>query len=304
MKTIHKVLSSSSLALVAVLAAACGDPVGNPCQSANGDFAVTYELVAKTGSAKCDALVQVGDVVGLTSFNKAGGAGQLPRYDQPGALAIQTPLAGDQLAAYVDGYGATLNPGDRGYAFGNFASAMPVNDLCALPAFTSAHLKFAAIPATPDDPSTTASEADPGLPAFEGTWAWSNVSLLDSADAPGTAFAGTLKTTIPDEDGNACSFEYKTVGLFPAIPCNTNDETKPIADADGNAPNSANWEPTYEQKAFPLACAAEADPDPAKGHTVGSGINPNFRTVCAEFVAGSTYYCVLESAFAKSIFQK
>jgi len=300
MNTSKKHLVSLVLGALALAAAACNDPVPAPCQSAHGEFAVQYTLVSKTGSSKCADLEQVGDLVGVMSFNARGAAGELPRYDLAGSVAIQTAGAGATLSQYVDERGLELASGDAAFALGPFAGAQPSGGLCSVPTFRAAHMRFAAVPATPDDPATTGKdESDPGLPAFEGTWSWSNVTFVSTADAPGTAFAGTVNTTTPDEDGNACSFVYKAVGLFPAVACGTDDETKPIADAKGHAPTDASWEPTFEQKADPAQCAAEADPK--NGRPLGSGINPNFRTVCAEFVKGVDYHCVLESAFAKTL---
>jgi len=301
MKTIHKAFSSASFAFVAALVAACGDPSGVKCQSANGDFAVQYTLVSTGLSAKCQAVVQGGDIVGLTTFNKAGGAGELPRYDVPAALALQSTTAGDAASAYVDGYGAELAAGDHRYGMGNFASSDPnASGVCTAPTFQAAHVKFESIASTPDDPATTdVDESDPGLPAFEGSWTWSSLRLISTADAAGTAFSANLQVKLPDEDGNACTIEYKALGLYPAIPCNVNDETKPIKDANGDPATDEDGNPLFEQKADPTACLAEADPD--NGRPLGSGINPNFTTVCAAFTPGQTYYCMLKADFAASL---
>ena len=302
MNTIHKAVSSLSFTLVAVFAAACGDPVGITCQSANGNFAVQYTLVTTGLSAKCQAIVQSGDIVGLTSFNKAGAAGELPRYDVPGSLALQPTSAGDQKSAYVDGYSATLATTDHAYGLGNFASSTPNGSgICSAPTFQAAHMSFAAVAATPDDPATAdVDESDPGLPAFEGSWTWSNLRLINTPDAAGTAFAANVQMSLPDEDGAACAIQYKAVGLYPAIPCNANDETKPLTNTDGSPALDADGNPTFEHKPDVAACNAEADP--AHGHATGSGINPNFKTVCAEFSKGATYYCMLATDFAASTF--
>ena len=302
MKTRYKATSCLPIAAIALVAAACGPTIGAPCQSATGDFAAQYTLVTKTGSAKCDALLQAGDVVGLTSFAVRGAAGELPRYDLPGSVAIQTPEAGHVMSVFVDDHGVDLPAGDAAYALGNFAGAQPKGTTCNVPTFKHAHLKFGPIAATPDDPATTdADESAPGVPAYEGTWLWSNVTFVSTADAPGTAFSGNISASVPDEDGNKCSFEYKAVGLYPAIPCNTDDTTKPIADEEGHTMADPEWHPTYEQKADATLCNSQADL--SKNRPIGSGINPNFKTECAAFATGSAYFCVLEAGFAKALLQ-
>ena len=105
-------------------------------------------------------------------------------------------------------------------------------------------------PATPEDETEEEVPAVPAVPEASYAYEWSDLKFMVSEANQGTRFTGTLKYTIDD-----CTAEYQAVGLYPAVFC---------ADEDGN----------------PVDGLCNAEPDAALGMVTGSGISPDFKTVC------------------------
>lgn len=153
---------------------------------------------------------------------------------------------------------------------------------------------------------------------------WKNLKLHVTADAPGTQAVGTM---VFEDVLAGCTAEYSFFALFPAVYCgedvmgqvdNDGDPNTPDAndtDDDGDAATPVNNDkdddddpatPVDNDDADPSAPDVDADEeeyirtdavdaycdpksDPANGRPFGSGINPDFKTVCDPNI----FYCQL-----------
>jgi hypothetical protein len=239
-----------ALGLVAVATSALAPATGGctqprvTCVTGRGDFAAKYTLVS--GSGPCAMLH--GDTIGVQSYNAMGD-------DHPKLEDTSVGLRAASLGALVqhaeDQGVADANAAHKPYAFGRFDSAEPAgDDFCTVPALSAAEQDLPLVPAVPPDPNTPGDMGTPEQPATHVKYEWSHVRVLVTPAATGTQFAADLTYT---QDG--CVATYRVAAVYPSVAC---------ADANGQPDNSL--------------CAAE--PDPAAGRAVGSGISPDFPVVC------------------------
>ncbi len=296
---LHKLGALASLALgSAAIMASGGCSFEQPkvkCQSASGDFAVLYTAPAQLPSGACASLVVPGELIGLQTYNVAGAEGKLPNYAAPGSLALQDGNTGAAYQAHQDYQVPDTTPGDVPYALGTFAAGEPDDaGYCAVPTTKASFQKLAQVPETVDDPNTAdVDEGDPGTPAYEGGYGWSNLKLYVTPAAPGTAFSADVTISRVVDDGGkptTCNVTMHAVGLYPAIDCSS-----PVykLDAMGNPELDMDGNPIVDKYVGDASlCAAEADPD--HGRPLGSGINPDYKTKCVAFVPDAQFVCVLD----------
>jgi len=247
---ILKVLGVGSCSLAIGLAGCSQEGVS--CQTAHGDFAV--KLFLKTDTGACSE--NIGGVYGVNSYQYPDKSGE-PDLNR-GSVAIQSEDLGVLLEDAEARTGTYPDLANSAFAKGDWAGARPNSDgMCVAPTLVKAQKSIPAldlIPAVIDDPTTPdddeSADEVPAEPAKAFAYEWSNLSFLVTAAANGTQFVGNLKYT-----ADGCTAEYEAWGLYPAVFCE---------DADGNPDDRL--------------CNAEADP--ANGIPVGSGINPDFTTVC------------------------
>jgi hypothetical protein len=248
MSTLTKKLIHASFAgavVTVLVAASYGCDQQKPrCTSAHGDFAAKY-TPAPGSPASCADLK--GEILGINSYNPPGKGGN-PDLDKT-TVAIQSNELG---TAWDNADLAGLHDPDathKEYSLGAFTSAAPTNDFCTVPSLSPAIQNIPAVTAD-DDLGTT------DAPATSISYEWSNVRFYVTASAYGSQMAADLKRT---QDGVSCV--YKVIAIYPYVDCSApdpNDDTKSVPDNG--------------------ACAPEADVD--AGRPTGSGINPDFPTVC------------------------
>ncbi len=223
------------------------------------------------------------DSFGPGGFNADPEVGLVPFYPQDskgnsdylnGSVGIQTAEVGTIFFTAKDaGVDNTAMDGQV-YSFGKFAnSRSDDDDLCHVPTLSPTHVVVAAIPPTPDDPTTPDDdETDPGQPAADITLQWSNIDIYVSPANYGTQFQADLVDTRVTDTGETCTITYKAVGLAPAVPCGASDaDGNPLTNPDG----SAQLDPTL---CDPIA-------NPANGHEIGSGITVNTDYECDPITA-------------------
>ncbi len=266
---------------------------GVSCATAHGAFAV--KLTEKTDTAgACSGIP--GGVYGLATYNYVGTENR-PNLDKA-SMAIQAEDLGVVVGDAEGRLGEAVDPEGKLYAKGDFTASEPnAAGVCEVPELVAASKDvplqpvIPAVPAVPDDPATTDVDEsvpeEPAVPAVPQTlykYEWSDLKFLVSEANQGTRFVGTLRLTIntgalpddpttPDVDESAaaeeCVAEYEAVGLYPAVFCGAED-------ADGNV--------TPDDRLCSATPVAEA------GMVVGSGISPDFETVCDPNIL----FCVLK----------
>lgn len=178
------------------------------------------------------------------------------------AIAAEFPAGELEFDCVVDeatGANSCLDndPTHKLYAMGEFGSPEPdASDLCSakMTVTAAAEMHFPAVPAIPPDPEDP---EDPGMeawPAKTVRYEWTKLDVFVTAAAPGTQFTGTLKYTEDD-----CTLVYEVVGMWPSVFCGTEQE-------DGSYLPDDVW--------------CSPCPDPEAGIVYGSGISPDFPTMC------------------------
>jgi hypothetical protein len=322
----HSILKSIGLASAAGVLTLGGlsgcSQQGVSCATAHGPFAVKFTQKTDTGGV-CAGIP--GGVYGLATYNAVGAEGrpdldkasmaiqaedlglafgdaEVRLFDERDKLleALETTPDDPELQAALEDVEARLESLSDGemYAKGDFITSEPnVLGVCEVPELAPADKTLpvlSVIPEVPevvDDPATTDVDesvpAEPAIPAVPETlykYEWSDLKFLVSEANQGTRFVGTVRITIntgalpddpttPDVDESVaaedCVAEYEAVGLFPAVFCGAED-------ADGNL--------VPDDRLCSAAPVAEA------GMVVGSGISPDFETVCDPDI----FYCVLK----------
>jgi hypothetical protein len=238
-------------------------PLPCPIQTSNPyfglpPFAVFYTLKSGTGACAAKELESFG-------FQK---------YNEPGTTETHVSVRpGDLGTHYENGRLDPTDPeGKKINALGDLPEAPGSDNLCAVD-FSDSHSnhaeqKFELVP----DETLADGGVEPGFPELAIKYEWTELKFLATAAVPGSAFIGELKYT---EDG--CTATYAAEGFWPQISCD--DTAHALADGSRDLPDGGMLED--------LDCAAGQDVP--NGHTLGSGINPDFPVVCD----GSKGICVL-----------
>lgn len=275
---ISRWVGATLAALLAVGASNCSEQREPECTvTPSSAFAVR---LVETGSASGECTVDAtadpfnaqlkapltGGEFGLRPFVGLG-SDLYPDYDAPQKVAIQFLDMGVRQIDASDRLGASYDADLPVYAFGQFATAQPQNDLCTIANFDPARLSIPEIPARPadagdpDDPEDDEPGA-PAQPAVEITATWTNMRVLVKTAYPGTQFEATLSYTT-----NGCTRTYLATGVFggASIYC-------AVLDEDG---------------------APTGEVDPSLCDPTITGINPDFPVVCDE----ATTLCLLNGPF-------
>jgi hypothetical protein len=266
MKT-RLVIIGSLLAAFAVWVGACTPqpPLPCPVQTANPyvglpPFAVFFKL--KSGTGACAAKDGTVEDFGFQKYNK-------PLTDET-HLAVRPGYLG---ALWSAGRVDSSDPeGEKINGLGDIGKKPGSDNLCPV-SFDDEHAEqaqqnFDAVPDMDDGDGGTI----PGSPALSIKYEWTEMKFLATAEVPGSAFFGELKYT---ED--ACTATYAVEGLWPKVTCDATAYALP--DGSKDLPDGGMLED--------LDCAAYQNVP--LGHTLGSGINPDFPVVCDETLA----VCVL-----------
>jgi hypothetical protein len=293
MKHFHNVILKSvgAASIAGALAWSGCAQQGVSCATAHGAFAVKLTLKTDTAGVCAES---VGGVYGLATYNAVGAEGR-PDLDKA-SMAIQAEEFGIIVGDAEARLGDVVDPDGKLYAQGDFTAAEPAAGVCAVPELVAASKNVPLQPLIPevpevvDDPNTPEDEsapAEPAVPAVQATaykYEWSDLKFLVSEANQGTRFVGTLRLTINKEaiaddpatadvdesvPGSDCVAEYEAVGLYPAVYCMSED-------ADGN--------PVADDRLCSATPIAEA------GMVTGSGISPDFETVCDP----DLFLCVLK----------
>jgi hypothetical protein len=211
--------------------------------------------------------------IGLSPFYPQDSKGN-PNFDK-GTLGIRTTELGNDLGTATDA-GLTNTAKDGSIvSLGPFTSGRPDDQgFCNVPTLSKTHVVLAAVPPTPDDPTTAADESAPGQPALDVTLEWSNVQVYVTAENYGTQFQADLLDTRLTPTGESCAISYHVVGLAPAVSC-----AAPQLDADGNQLVDKDGNPLP-----PLPDITLCDPF---AQPFGSGIAANVKYECDK----TTLFC-------------
>lgn len=216
------------------------------------------------------------------TLKSGSGACAMKEYEVFGFQKYNVPLttvthvavrAGDLGAHYENGRVDPADPkGEKLNSLGDLPEQPDSANLCAI-TFTDEHShhaeqNFEAIP----DETLPDGGVVPGEPALAIKYEWTDLKFIASAAVPGSAFMGELKYT---EDG--CTATYAAEGFWPEVHCD--DTAYRLSDGSADLPDGGMLED--------LDCAAGQDVP--NGHTLGSGINPDFPVVCD----GTLGVCVL-----------
>lgn len=220
----------ASGALLLVIGGSCTQPRMN-CTTAHGAFAATYELKTGDPTSTCGSLK--GDLIGMQTYFAPGGLNGTPKFKEPSA-ALRPAYAGDALLeaqTWGSDRGADPVPGvDYGdlhspNSVGDFEDGFPdAEDFCHVDTLAASVVTLPELPAYPEDLGDPDDPED-DLPAVDAKPArtirheWSNAKWLTNPDAQGTQFEADLKLT-----ENGCTAEYSVRGVYPAIPCATDEE--------------------------------------------------------------------------------
>jgi hypothetical protein len=218
-------------------------------------------------------------VVGLRPFVVLG-PDLFADYDIPQRVAAQIYPMGLLQADAEARLGSSFVVNDPPvYAYGQFTTPTPQNDICALDNanFAPGRLVIPAlpeIPEVPDDPATEDNEGEdrvPSQPPVDITTAWSNMRVLVTAGYPGIQFEATLTYTV-----NGCTRTYLATGVFGG----TGPDT---FDCEGrNPPEMPGGAPTRNKQPDQARCAPNL-----------TGMNPDFPVVCD----AETLQCLLDGSF-------
>lgn len=187
------------------------------CTSAHGDFAVKLELKSGDADSECGGFV--GDVVGLDTYSAKGDDGN-PDFSNSSVGIASTMLGGYYYVAIDRGAIELGEDGQEPVAFGPFTSSKPADadDFCEVTDVNPAEISLPELDPDPTDTDTTDQDF-PGQPAVDMTLEWDGMRILVTPDAQGTQFEATLKVALND-----CEAEYKALGLYPAVGCESNDD--------------------------------------------------------------------------------
>ena len=304
----------SSFGLLAL--SACDQPAPK-CSIARGAFAAHYTLVSGTG----DCATLVGEQIAVDVYYQP-----ISKKDpQPDLDHTFVAFQPDSLSGAIAGAAGLAEPNaeDHPYAFGPFVNTDPSADFCLVTAPSTARVRLPAIAEQTDMCTTT-----PAQPAVDISYTWSNVKVYVTPSAYGTQFSADLMyskdgctaqykmtavypavscgvdttaappspATDPDagdaarpqgSDAGIAQGMDASVDMDAAGPETGEDGASPTEEEDGGCP--AAEEPAAPQVADETLCSP--NPDVSKGRDIGSGINPEFSTVCEP----TTLLCVLKS---------
>lgn len=259
------VVASAVLVAVAGWVGACTPqpPLPCPIQTSNPYFglppyAVFYKLKAGTGACALKEYEQLG----FQKYRKS--------FSDPTRVAVRP---GDLGTHWENGRLDPADPeGKLVNAIGFLPSVPDQDDRCGVtftePGANHAQQSFEAIP----DEALADGGVVPGEPALAIKYEWTALSFIATAAVPGSAFTGELSYT---QDG--CTATYAAEGFWPEVHCDR--AANALADGGMDLPDGGMLED--------LDCASQADV--ASGHSLGSGINPDFPVVCD----GTLGVCVL-----------
>jgi hypothetical protein len=253
---------------------ACEQPAPT-CSVARGDFAATYTLVK--GEGDCAGLV--GEILSVQTYNPPISKKD-KRPDPDRTIIGIAPQGLNDLLWYTV---VDPNPEDEQFSLGEISHAEPKKDFCTAPSFSTARLRS---PETDDevlDECTTV----PGNPETDIQYKFKNARVYVTAANYGTQFTADL-TYIQD----GCTAEYKVAALFPAVFCGRE------IPFEGEPPEQSEEEimcevppPTGTGEFVPDDSLCDPEADPEEGREFGSGISPDFATVCDPV----TLHCMLKS---------
>lgn len=308
----------SVVSLSGLLALSACDQPAAKCSIARGAFAARYTLVSGTG----DCATLTGEQIGVDVYYQP-----ISKKDpQPDLDHTFVALQPDSLTGALAATAGLAQPNaeDHPYAFGPFAQTDPNADFCIVTAPSTARVRLPAIPEQMDMCTTT-----PAQPAVDISYTWSNVKVYVTPSAYGTQFAAdltyvkdgctaqyhvtavypavscgvdtTAAPAAPATDPDAGASEAGTAGATDAGIAQgmdaavDMDAAGPETGEDGSSPTEDDGacpkpdEPAGPQTADETLCSP--NPDVSKGRAVGSGINPDFNTVCDP----TLLLCVLKS---------
>ncbi|MFT3921292.1 MAG: hypothetical protein QM778_02030 [Myxococcales bacterium] len=308
-----QVLSVCGLGAASLLVVGCEQPKPK-CNIARGDFAAHYTLVSGEG----DCATLTGEVLSVQGYNQPiSSKDKSPDYNRT-SIGIQP----SGITNYLYSLGVP-NPEDKPYALGGFEdSTAGSDDFCVVPTLNVARVRMDAYPEMPNEDMCM--PPYPAQDAVDVQYQFSNVRVYNTAADTGTSFAADL-TYI----ANGCTAVYKVTAVYPVVSCALElpvdaDAAAP-APTDGEQPDAAQpddagiadggdldgsvavdadgGEPapevdcgTPEPEApvgemVPDDTLCDSVPDISKGRTIGSGISPDYATVCSP----DTMFCVLKS---------
>jgi hypothetical protein len=193
-------LRASAVTLVLALSIAssmgCGNQPKVNCQTSTAPFAMRLIVQGTPQESTPGACANFGPAtfnsdpeVGFITYFAQDAKGQ-PDYSK-GSVAVQTTEIGNLAFTGPDGADANTATDGKRYSLGAFDVIEPdANDICTAPTLAPTHL---ALPAVPDDPTTTA--VDESAPPVDIRLVWSNVRVYVTAASFGTQIQADLVDT-------------------------------------------------------------------------------------------------------------
>ena len=190
--------------LAPLLLMACKQPAPK-CNVAHGPFWAKYTLVSGEG----DCAMLTGEELDVQSYYAQRSAKDT-RPDLDNVSMVIAPLSITSALANAVGI-AEPEAGDIPYAQGRIVTTLAAADgFCRAPKFSLARLRLPAVPAHEVDMCTTA----PAAPAYDVSYAFSNVRVYYTPAAIGTQFAADLTYTQGD-----CEAKYRVSAVYPMVSC-------------------------------------------------------------------------------------
>jgi len=240
------------------------------------------------------------DWVGMETYHPTTMIGDEVQPDfSKGSVAIMSDSLGNLPSSWPDPDKTDADPADKLYSLGNWTAAEPdTNDFCQVPSFSNQAIqKLGTVDGVKGDPNAMPDPIDEVdcVPGVDVKYDWSNVQIYVTAASQGTQFSADLKYTQTthgapnamspwtcDATPDASQVSYKVRGLWPQVSC-----AMEVPDPTAMDPDHTKFVANDEM------CCPDANPDPAAGRPVGSGINPDFPTKCDPVLLT----CVLDAPF-------
>ncbi len=225
-----------------VVVAACAQPPVECTVGRSVPYAAKYKLTAGEGNGPCAELK--GDTIGMAAYNPATSQ-KRPNLAVAGTFAMSTSLMQVPTTTATSFGVVDEAPDHDPYSLATWKAVFPDDKGLCFP-------KGAIAGAVQDLPEVPASPADEfaGQAATSIHEEWTDVQFYVTATALGTQMSGHYKVT-----QDSCTAEYDVLAVYVAASCD-----------DGTGQPNADL------------CSPE--PIPSKGVIFGSGISPDFPTVC------------------------